>query len=254
MCDTILEMSPPQHQHGTAIHIIGHVMCYITHHMSHMTCHKSLENSHGPHVWHHFRNVTTPASTWDCNTCHRACHVLHHTSHHITSLLPLVNIYIILVVLNLMTMAQVKKTNKYCAPNISRHTWSKTSSIISCITIVDETIEYYKGPLEYKTAHGSLQILETDDLGKASKILITGGTSNRISLYYNTELKLTKCALVAEFGFCKMLKQLPTTKTLKCLTCDKYIHQKCDTLQGTKLQNQYKYPMCRKKDKNKNKK
>ena len=144
--------------------------------------------------------------------------------------------------------------NKYCAPNISRHTWSKTSSIISCITIVDETIEYYKGPLEYKTAHGSLQILETDDLGKASKILITGGTSNRISLYYNTELKLTKCALVAEFGFCKMLKQLPTTKTLKCLTCDKYIHQKCDTLQGTKLQNQYKYPMCRKKDKNKNKK
>ena len=34
LCDTILEMSPPQNQHGTTIHITGHAMCYITHHMS----------------------------------------------------------------------------------------------------------------------------------------------------------------------------------------------------------------------------
>ena len=52
LCDTILEMSPPQHQHGTEIHITGHVICHITHHMSHITCHKchKSENSHGPHV------------------------------------------------------------------------------------------------------------------------------------------------------------------------------------------------------------
>ena len=68
MCDTILEMSPPQHQHGIVIHVTWHVMCHITHHTSHITCHKchkTLENSPGPHVWHHFGNVTTPASTWD---------------------------------------------------------------------------------------------------------------------------------------------------------------------------------------------
>ena len=40
---------------------------------------------------------------------------------------------------------------------------------------------------------GFLQILETDDLGKASKNFITGGASSKISLYYDTELKLTKC-------------------------------------------------------------
>ena len=99
-----------------------------------------------------------------------------------------------------------------------------------------------------------MQILETNDLGKATKILITGGTSNKISLYYNTELKLTKCALVAEFGFCKMLKQLPTTNTFKCITCGKYIHKNSDNLHGTKIQKQYKCPMCREKDKNKKKK
>ena len=40
MCDTILEMSPHQHQHGNAIRVIGFDMCYITHHMSHITCDK----------------------------------------------------------------------------------------------------------------------------------------------------------------------------------------------------------------------
>ena len=72
-----------QHQHGTVIHVTGHVMCHITHHMSHITCHKchkSLENSPGPLVGHHFGNVTTPASTLDCNTCHMShitCHKWH---------------------------------------------------------------------------------------------------------------------------------------------------------------------------------
>ena len=37
LCDTILEMSPPQHQHGAVIYVTGHVMCHITCHTSHVT-------------------------------------------------------------------------------------------------------------------------------------------------------------------------------------------------------------------------
>ena len=63
LCDTILEMSPHQHQHGTEIHVTGHVMCYITYHMSQES--QLTRNRLGPLVLHHFGNVTTPALTWD---------------------------------------------------------------------------------------------------------------------------------------------------------------------------------------------
>ena len=69
------------HSVVSVVHVTGTVG--VSHHMSHHTSQMSqtTEINPGPLVWHHFGNVTTPASTWDWNTCHRACNVLHHTSH-----------------------------------------------------------------------------------------------------------------------------------------------------------------------------
>ena len=53
LCDTILKMSPPQHQHVTVIHITWHVMCHITHHMLH----------HVTNVTNHRKQPWTPCVT-----------------------------------------------------------------------------------------------------------------------------------------------------------------------------------------------
>ena len=81
-------ISPPiAYRFGWNFHSVVSVVCVtgtagVSHHMSHHTSQMSqtTEINPGPLVWHHFGNVTTPASTWDWNTRHRACHVLHHTS------------------------------------------------------------------------------------------------------------------------------------------------------------------------------
>ena len=44
LCDTILEMSQPQHHHGTVISMTGYIPCHITPHTSHVTNVTNVKN------------------------------------------------------------------------------------------------------------------------------------------------------------------------------------------------------------------
>ena len=88
-------------------------------------------------------------------------------------------------------------------------------------------------------------MLFVDSGGRPQKLLINGGTSNKIILFSSVKFILNRCSLPVQLGGCRLKKPLPSTILLTCLVCKLVVHKFCDQLVNNIKE--YKCPIFRKK-------
>ena len=124
-------------------------------------------------------------------------------------------------------------------------------SVLYEVDIEKQTLLSIEAPKEFGTANATMHITDTDNNGKAERIVILGGKSKQIILYSNSEFDFEQCDLQGEFGGCKLEQMTPLTVTNNCATCGKNIHEYCDIFKLMSNQNPkttaagYNCPKCK---------
>lgn len=136
-------------------------------------------------------------------------------------------------------------------PNSNRSKLLPFSSVLYEIDIERESLLAIKAPKEFGTSNATMHVTDTDEKGKAERILVLGGKSKQIILYCKSEFEFDQCNLPGEFGGCTLEKMTPSTVTNTCTTCGKQIHEDCDMFKHkkSKVQNAssklYYCPKCK---------